>query len=108
MFIEVNFHLTIYFFFSLGGITFELLEPTIYSEEEFNMRNGCSRNITTPLPSVCLVLHTQPVPLSKLISHNLIDIQLDDHTSTQSCLTLISKLAKGELIYPWVKTRHSK
>ncbi|KAK2569990.1 Phosphatidylinositol N-acetylglucosaminyltransferase subunit Q [Acropora cervicornis] len=91
-----------------GGITFELLEPTIYPEEKFNIQNGCSRNITTPLPSVCLVLHNQLVPLAKLISHYLIDIQPDDPTSTQSCLTLMSKLAKGELIYPWVKTRHSK
>lgn len=72
------------------------------------MRNGCSRNITSPLPSVCLVLQNQPVPLAKLLSQNLIDIQPDDPTSTQSCLTLMSKLAKGELIYPWVKTRHCK
>lgn len=65
-------------------------------------------DITGPLPAVCLLLHNQPLPITDLLHRQLLD-KYPDHEGYQlNWLSLLGKLAKGELIYPWVKPKTFK
>lgn len=62
------------------------------------------KGTTGPLSAVYLVLHNQPVPIMHLFGCQLTD-QHSDHRG-YSWPMLLGRLAKGELIYPWVKSRY--
>lgn len=64
------------------------------------------KGITGPLTVVCLVLHNQPLPVADLLQWQLIDKYCFHGDSKHDWLSLLGKLAKGELIYPWVKSRN--
>jgi len=92
-----------------GGVKFELLDSSeCPGEEELNRLQCFSKDVTGPVPSVCLALHNQSLPITKLLYTKLIDGVADHGGYKLSWPSLLGKLAKGELIYPWVKPRNSK
>ena len=94
--------------FVLGGVKFELLESSDCLGAEQKTWQCFLRGVNGPVPSVCVELHSQPIPLTELLCRKLID-KFPDHSDYKlSWPSLLGKLAKGELIYPWVKPRNSK
>ena len=75
------------------------------SEAELNTLQDFPLDITAPSPTVLLILHNQPLPITKLFTQQLLEKFPDQDEYKQDWLLLIKKLAKGELIYPWVKSR---
>ena len=89
-------------------MTFELLDSSDLPGEELNSLQCVFKGVIGPIPSVCLALHNQPIPITELLCHKLLDKFPDHHAHRHRWLELMEKLAKGELIYPWVKPRNSK
>lgn len=91
-----------------GGIKFEYVNSLASPEAELNTLQDFPLDITGPLPTVFLILHNQPLPITKLFTQQLLDKYPDQDEYKQDWLPLVKKLAKGELIYPWVKSRTFK
>ena len=55
----------------------------------------------TPVPAVYLSLSYQPLCLSSLLYWRSVYNCEDDEQDTKSWKSLLDKVARGELIYPW-------
>lgn len=92
-----------FLWFILGRVKFEFLGSSDSLTLDRNKLQPFVKGTTGPLPAVYLVLHNQPVPIMDLLRCQLID-QYCGHGG-YSWPMLLGRLAKGELIYPWVKSR---
>lgn len=92
----------------LGGVKFELLDSSDFPGDELSVPQCVIRGVTGPIPSVCLALHSQPIPLAELLCHKFVDKIPHHPACNHGWLVLLNKLGKGELIYPWVKPRNAK
>lgn len=90
--------------FILGGVKFEFLGSSDTLTTDLNKLQPFVKGTTGPLSAVYLFLHNQPVPIMDLLQCQLMD-QYSDHGG-YSWPMLLGRLAKGELIYPWVKSRN--
>lgn len=90
--------------FILGGVKFEFLGSSDTLKTDLNKLQPFIKGITGPLSAVYLVLHNQPLPITDLLRCQLTD-QYSNH-GAYSWPTLLGRLVKGELIYPWVKSRN--
>jgi len=88
----------------LGGVKFEFLGSSDTLTTDPHKLQPFVKGTTGPLSAVYLVLHNQPVPIMHLFGCQLTD-QHSDHRG-YSWPMLLGRLAKGELIYPWVKSRY--
>ena len=92
--------------FILGGVKFEFLGSSDTLTTDLHKPQPFVKGTTGPLSAVYLVLHNQPMPIMHLFRCQLTD-QHSDHRG-YSWPMLLGRLAKGELIYPWVKSRYFK
>ncbi|KAL9950806.1 hypothetical protein ACROYT_G043368 [Oculina patagonica] len=89
-----------------GGVKFEFLDSSDSSGRGLTKLQRFFKGITGPLTVVCLALHNQPLPVVDLLRCQLIDRYPGLGDYNQNWPSLLGKLAKGELIYPWVKSRN--
>lgn len=90
--------------FISGGVKFEYLGSSDTLTTDPHKLQPFVKDTAGPLSAVYLVLHNQPVPTMDLLGCQLTD-QHSDHGG-YSWPMLLERLAKGELIYPWVKSRY--
>ena len=90
--------------FILGGVKFEFLGSSDALTTDLHKPQPFVKGTTGPLSAVYLVLHNQPMPIMHLFRCQLTDQHSDRRG--YSWPMLLGRLAKGELIYPWVKSRY--
>lgn len=85
---------------------FEFLNSSDSSRTGLDKLQPFFKGISGPLTVVSLALHNQPLPVMDLLQCQLIDKYPGHGDYEHNWASLLGKLAKGELIYPWVKSRN--